>query len=498
MDRNWLDAFIGFFSPATEAKRIRARILSHQIQRHYEGATKGRRGASFKGSTASADAASGPALPTLRLRSRDLVRNNAFAERAIRVIQSNVIGTGIIPTAKTEDKARKDALEKLWISWGDTRACDYDGLHDFYGLQALILRAVAQDGEVLVRKRYQRTADRLGIPLQLQVLESDYLDTTKDGMSNGANRIVQGVEIDARDRVVAYWLYEEHPGTAALSSLRANYKSNRVPASEITRIYRRDRPGQLRGVPWGAPVMLKMQDLSDYEDAQLIKQKISACFVGFQKDIENPDVSGMTETEKEDFGRFEPGTWELLPPGKEMQFASPPPVTGYAEYIRSMVRSIAIGYGVTYESISGDYSQVNFSSARMGWLEFQRNIEFWRNQMMIPMFCQPAWEWFIEAANLSGQFSGVASALWTSPRREMIDPVKETSALKDQVRCGFKSQSEAIREYGKDPIDVFNEMESDNKILDEKKLTIDTDPRQKAMLSKPTAEPNEDKEEGGK
>jgi capsid protein len=35
-------------------------------------------------------------------------------------------------------------------------------------------------------------------------------------------------------------------------------------------LFERLRPGQVRGVPWFASVILKLRDLDDYDDAELI------------------------------------------------------------------------------------------------------------------------------------------------------------------------------------------------------------------------------------
>jgi len=139
---------------------------------------------------------------------------------------------------------------------------------------------------------------------------------------------------------------------------------------------------------------------------------------------------------------------------------------------------VASVLGITYEALTSDYSQVNFSSARMAWLEFQRTIDVWRWHMLIPQACSGVWNWFLEAAAVAGEYDGKGiSVEWTAPRREMIDPVSETKATVSQIRAGLKSLSEAVRESGYEPDDTFDEIEKDNKAIDEKSLVLDSDPR---------------------
>ncbi|MHA1169888.1 MAG: hypothetical protein ACTSRU_18835, partial [Candidatus Hodarchaeales archaeon] len=119
----------------------------------------------------------------------------------------------------------------------------------------------------------------------------------------------------------------------------------------------------------------------------------------------------------------------------------------------------------------------NYSSGRLGWLEFYRNITQWRSHIVIEQLCNPVWDWFLQAASLTGKGKAQVQVMWTAPRRELIDPSKEVEAAIKQVRAGQISQSEAIRQLGYDPADTYTEIEKDNKTFDAKKLILDSDPR---------------------
>jgi capsid protein len=82
------------------------------------------------------------------------------------------------------------------------------------------------------------------------------------------------------------------------------------------------------------------------------------------------------------------------------------------------------------------------------------------------------------------------TTVWTPPRREMIDPVKETEAMKSSVRAGFDSLSESVRQLGKDPKEHFSEMQKDFNMLDKLGLVLDSDPRKdaKAQSNSPIQE----------
>jgi lambda family phage portal protein len=468
---NWFDRFVSFFSPTAGIKRVHAR----QLLRSYEGASKGRRLKNWVPSNASAsvEVAQGGAL--LRARSRDLSRNTAYGTKALEVIVNNTIGTGILLKAPTTE------LQKKWDEWFDSSLIDYEGNLNGYEFQSLMLRSIVEGGEVLIRKYRNNGKDKKISPFKLQLLEPDMIDSSyydKDGL------VQDGVQLDEKGRVVGYHLFEQHPGSYLLgNSIRSSYKSNFISKSEIFHVFKRLRIGQIRGVPWPTPVILKMRDFDDYDDAQLMRQKIAACFVGFLKTNEDPITqSTATEERKPMSERMEPGIFEELPPGMDITLSAPPSVGGdYEPYVRRVLGAIAAGYGISYEALTGDLSKTNYSSGRMGWIEMQRNIQSWQWQMIVPQGMQMFWNLFLEGESIATGEDLLSKyrnqAIYTPPRREMIDPTKEVPAMKDAVRSGFMSLSEALRQQGFDPETVLRELANDLKLLDSLELKLDSDPR---------------------
>lgn len=485
----WLNKAILAVAPRIAVSRMRHQLAAQLLEkesRKYEGAAKGRRTAGWSGVGTSANAETGPALSTLRNNARDLERNNGWAVKGLTGIVSNVVGTGIRCQPKgPKEKAKK--ASKIWKQWAETTACDFDGRNDLYGIQGLVMQSVARDGEALVRFRWSPVAvngKSTRFPLQLQVLEADFLDMTRTNGDN-SNSVIQGVEVDDQGRVVAYWLYEQHPGESGVSFFkRKKYRSNRVPADEVIRIYRQDRAGQLRGVSWFAPVILSLKDLDEYEDAQLIRQKIAACFAVFVRDSQGieettaPNAKALPE-------RVEPGIIEHLPAGKDISFADPPSVEGYDVYTRTILRKIAAGFGLTYEVMTGDYSMTNFSSGRMSWIEMGRNISNWRWRMLIPQLCVPIWDQFVRTAKIAGTDLDGVIAEWTAPRRELVNPKEEIAATVAEIRAGLLSISEAVRERGFDFDDLMAEIAADAEKIDKLGLVLDSDPRRTTQQGQP-------------
>lgn len=479
IQRTLLDKFISYVDPVRGIKRDKARFAQgyvDQMLRKYDGAAVSDRISGWNTQGTSANAENGPALAKLRDRSRDLVRNNPYAGRAISVIESNVIGTGILGQAKSDSQAQA-YLKTMgaWKDWCESTDCDADGLNNFYGLQALAIRAVAEGGEALIVRKWRRGSDgyNIPVPFQVQVFEGDYIDTQRTEELQGGGFILQGIEFDKQGRRVAYWLWTVHPGEVFLS-VRNRLRSVRVLAEDVLHLYRIDRAGQIRGVPWGASCVVRLRDFDEYEDAQLMRQKIAACFSAFVQDIEMP--SDAIGAEKKFAQELSPGAVEILPPGKTITFPNVPQVNDDGHAMR-VLRGIAMGFGVTYESISGDLSNVNFSSGRMGWIEMQRNISKWQWLMFIPRFNNPIFSWFKQAAELQGFRTDGVRPVWTPPKREMIDPTKEVPAKVNEIRGGLISLSEAIRENGYIPEELFAEIKEDADTLDKLDLKLDCDPR---------------------
>ncbi len=469
MKANWLDRTIGAVAPGWQVRRIRARMASDLLQRHYEGAAVGRRTQGWRRASTDANAAIGPSLSKLRETARDLVRNNPYAASALDTIVNHTVGDGIVATQAPE----------WWAAWANTTAIDADGRHDLAGLEKLTLRTVAESGEALVRRRWRRLEDGLPIPLQVQVVEPDYLDMSRDGTLAGGNKVIHGVEYDLLGRRVAYYLYREHPGASGVH-VRSTAESVRVPAADVLHVFRSDRPGQVRGPSWFAPVLLRFKDFDEFEDATLMKQKIAACLAVLTSDP-NGQALGVTGTgdtsTAPETDSLEPGMIVNLPPGRDLTVVNPPSVTDYPEYSKVSLRAIATGIGVSYEDLTGDYTNLPFSAARMSRLRHWSRVEDWRWRLLVPQLLDPVWAWAGEAAQVAGLPPLASRSEWTAPALPMLDPDKEGIAFSRNVRSGASNLFEAIRERGYDPKKFLQEYKAANELLDELGLKLDSDAR---------------------
>ncbi len=470
-------------------------------RRAYEGASRGRRSAGWITSNTGANAEVGAAASTLRQRSRDLIRNNPHAAKAKEVFVNNVVGTGIrprsairLPVPPGADEQTRNEIEQrereanqrvddLFARWVDE--CESSGQYDYYGMQAMAAGALFESGEVIARRRRRRAADGLVVPVQIQLLEADHLDLTKS-KTLSAGRIVQGVEYGVTGSRVAYWLHASHPGETigALQSYSA--QSQRVPAEMVVHLYSAGRPGQARGVPALAPVMNALHDNQDYTEAEIVRKKLEACTVAFVFGDEDDQLSiAPTETDAnaddgQELEHFEPGLIARVRGGKDVKFNSPASIGGYAEYQRTQLHAIAAGLGMTYELLSGDLSQVNYSSIRAGLIEFRRSIRMMQQHVFIRQFCRRSWQWFTESAIVAGELApGDYPVVWAPPRFEEVDRQKDAAADLAELRAGTASLRSVLSAKGLNPDDVLREIAETAHLLDELGLVLDSDPRHK-------------------
>ena len=282
---------------------------------------------------------------------------------------------------------------------------------------------------------------------------------------------------------MAYWLYREHPFDALHPM--ASTEMVRVPADSVLHLFRPIRPGQLRGQPWLTQVLIKLYELDQYDDAELVRKKTAAMFAGFiLKNAPEDQMLGETVTDQSgtELASLEPGTLQVLLPGEDIKFSTPADVgASYETFMRVQLRSIAAGMGITYEQLTGDLTGVNYSSIRAGLLEFRRRCEQFQHQVIVYQFCRPVWQRWIEAALLSGTLpkqGDVApyyEAKWIPPGFAWVDPLKDIKAQIMAVRAGFKSRAEVVSEQGYDAEAIDREIATDNARARELGLSYDTD-----------------------
>jgi lambda family phage portal protein len=461
---NLIDRVVGWISPRQGLMRHYHRQL---LTRAYLAAAPGD-GWRPRRPGASANADHQADSLAVRTKSRFLVQNVEYIAAGMNARVAHGVGTGIVPKWGGRDGP---ILTELWKRW--SQVCDADGLHDIYGLQAMSWRTMDVDGEVLVRFRPRRPTDGLPVPLQIQLLEVDWLDTRRITGDNG-NVVIGGKEYDALGKCVGYWLYDQHPGDMGLLKARG-MSSRRVPADQIIHLYAPTRPGQGRGFGRLASVITRARDLQLLEDAEMARKNLEARLgiiaSGDVASLANPakyDGHGMHEGPTGDLGQLASGGITQIPGGMNVTVVEPKAAPGFVDHLKHNIHLVCSGAGFTYEQATGDMKDVSFVSSRMRMLDFRREIEQTQWLVLIPILCDRICREFVRYAELSGAFQG-RSASYTvehaTPRWEYVNPKDDIDANLAEVAGGMSSISQQIRRRGDDPAVVFSELEADIKDL---------------------------------
>lgn len=441
----------------------------------------------------SQDSETRSSLRVLRNRARQLTRDNDWAKNALRAIQNNVVGTGIgmqMQVKMQRQRAGKvlndtinDAIENAWTQWCKAQNCHTAGLLNFSDIERLMVSNTAENGEVLVRIVKGTAFGTSPVPMALEVIEADQLMDERNGEADNGNIIRMGVEKDEWGRPVAYWFYPQHPGDYLFKTVQlAKYK--RVPAEEVIHLYRHERPGQTRGVSWFASSLMRAHQLAGFEEAEVVAARASASIMGF---IQTPD--GELQDDGVQAGQrvtdFSPGKIEALGPGEQFkEFVPNRPGGNYDPFVRAQLRAMAAGIGVSYETLSKDYSQSNYSSSRLALLDDRdqwRALQSW----LIKNFHQRVFEEWLDMAVLSGALDlpgyeinpeQYRAVKWLPRGWSWVDPAKEVAAYKEAVRCGFMTQTEVVAQMGCDIEEMMMQRKREVEMAAELELVFDTDP----------------------
>lgn len=464
-----VERVIAAVAPIAAARRQKARMFL-AMSGGYTGGAKSRRQTSEWKTTkgASADADQLPDLPTLRDRSRDLVRNEPLASGAIGGVVTSVVGTGlalqshvdreVLGMSEEQAAAWQRHTENEWRLWAESTACDATRTQNFYGLQALTFRSALESGDVFVTTP-MRELPSFPYKLALQIIEADQVSNPNH--AGDSDTLAGGVELDGWRAPVAYHIRTTHPGSirpGAGKWDRFDAFGQRSGRRQVIHLYDKLRPGQTRGVPYLAPVIETLKQLGRYTEAELMAAVISGMFTVFVESerggIEPNDPSGIggetgSQASDKDI-KLAPGAIVDLNPGEKVSSANPGrPNPAFNAFVEALCRFIGLALELPYEVLIKHFAS-SYSASRGAMLEAWK---FYRRKraFLADTLCNPVYEAWMDEAVATGRVAAPGyfadplmrraylGAEWVGDGPISVDPLKDINAAKERVELGISS-----------------------------------------------------------
>lgn len=457
-------------------------------------------------------------------RSRDIVRNDGWSAGVVSRLNDNVIGSSFRPISKPDYRAMQlqtgnkrfdavwakeygsalDASYRLWAN-DPGHYCDASRQQSMAQIFGLAFRHKIVDGDALATMPYK--LGRIG-PGQaryatcVQLIDPDRLSNPQQIFDMKQMR--GGVKIDHDGAAVAYYIRRAHQGDwyNAADSVTWDLipRETQFGRSMVVHDFWKQRAGQHRG---GAgvlnSVMQKLKMLYTYDGAELDQAIINAIFGAFIKSPFDPElvqsalgnsVIPQYQRDRGDYHRqknIELGGARIphLYPGEDFVTVDPKhPSANFAAFQATFLRSVASATGLSYEQVSSDWSQSNYSSARGALIEAWKTMKRMRDDFAIG-FAQPIFTCFAEEAfDVDGlplpsgapdfveSRMAYSNCLWIGPAKGYIDPVKEKNGSIIGMEAGLSTLEQEAAENGNNWEDVLDQRKIENDRFTELGLSL--------------------------
>lgn len=413
---------------------------------------------------------------TLVARSREQASNNDIMKAYLRLQRINIVGPdGISFHSQVMDgdqpnrRARR-AIEACFAKWGRRENCDIAGKLSWRALQSACCETAARDGEFFLRIITGADAGAMGFALQVIDPQRCPVELDRNDLPNGGF-IRQGIEFNRYGKATHYFFADAASDRSGQGYAYNGKSYARVPAAEVIHGFVQEMPGQKRGLPWASTGLFRAKQVQAGEDASVVNMRIGAAKMGF---IEFEPGTGPEVDDDEMIIDAEAGTFPVLPEGAKLkQFDPMYPAGELVPFVKLMHRAFATGGGVSYHSLTGDLTDVNFSSIRHGTLD-ERETYKERQEWLREELCDRVFDAFLPRALLARLVvddRGVAlpassvdvymARVWQPRRWSWIDPRADVQAAEDWKNNLLTSPSELIREKGRDPLNVWAETGAD-------------------------------------
>ena len=477
MRANMLDRAIAYLAPKRGRDRVIARSQFASLTTGYESALPSRKRGWFY-NFRSGEALTRYAARPLRENARHLERNHDIAKGALdRLVDfmAGPRGIAVEPAPKRKDGTIHDGFAELlarrWEKWCERPEVTWS--HDWGNTCRLATRSWLRDGDCFAQIVSGPRADGAyggPVPLALEMLEADMVPHQLEDL---VQNIRQGIQRNAWGRPVMYYVYKTHPGDyMQLTTL----DTKQVPASRMLHLRLVERFHQLRGVSVMAPVIARLQDIYEYEDAERIAAKMGASLVlkmahGTPEMWQNTgtyDATKLPSIMQTDAGMITISTG----PGESVDFHDTKRPNVNAEpFVEAQLRRAAAGFGLGYSSLSRNYNGT-YSAQRQELVENRPHFES-GTMVLVAQFARPVYQQFVDMVSIMEgvpadvDLQTLHDAEFMGPPLLWIDPEKEANAALMMTQAAFRSSASVIRERGGSLRKTYKQIQHEQQMRDD-------------------------------
>ena len=453
----FIDSIVAKFSPKAAYEREAYR-RAYDWLRNYDAGDYDRPNQNWRVDNQSAELTDRYSRMNVLARARDLERNSDIMNSVIGAFERNIIGGGYSLQAQTGEPELNKTIEKAWKKWCKKRNCDVTGTQSLSQMLRMAVHRKKVDGGILFVKRY--TSDGY-LPFKLQMVEVDELDSDTMVPHNSGNKVVGGIEYNKWNKPVGYFIRQyDLDGFTITEPIW-------IKADDVIFYFSKKRPSQIREMSDMAPTITRIRDVNEFMMSISVKQRIEACLSVFiKKSIPTGGIgrsgAGAASAERTSYDgkMLSPGMIKELNAGDEVQVVNPSGQAADAtSFTKLQQRLIGAGQGISYEAMSRDMSESNYSSARQGIIEDDLTCSAERELLAEVM--DEIYETFVISAVLAGKLDipkfwdegekeRYLSHDWIKAPKPWIDPVKESTANRTALETGQKTFKEIAGENGKD------------------------------------------------
>jgi lambda family phage portal protein len=423
-------------------------------------------------------------------RAIDAMHNSGWIAGAVDQSISSTIGTGLRLAARpdrealgwTADQADKwsETVERRWSAWSENPIeCDAAGKMSIAQMTDAMLRAYYSHGEALVLMPFVRRSISL-TATKVQLLPPHRL--VQD--SNIAGRMFQGVAVDGFGLPLSYRI-RAGADLFQTTDIRARDGAGRPQVAHLFE----GREGQMRGITPLAPALRTVRQYDQLADATLQAALIQALFAAtVEGDAPTDEIMRALQSEEEQAaGDLETAPIDALIgaqaawyqnskidlggagrvvhmfPGQKLQFnRSEHPNSTYEAFAKFLLREVSRCLGMTFETLTGDYSGATYSSVRMATSEIWPII-LRRRQNICARFLQMVYEAWMEEqieegflpfpSGLMGFLANRPAAVaanWRGPAKPQADDLKTAKGHEIYLNMGVISRERVADDLGFD------------------------------------------------